>query len=322
MMAIQFDSERLHKQLGSFITAGADKPGDAVSDYFRYYGIDFENRMTGVSHQFGHFNSGKYDIVVHYFAHAESENKKPKGTCFLFHGYFDHAGLYGHLIEYCLQRDFNVVIYDLPGHGLSTGERGSISTFSDYLSVMTDCIKLLTPIAPQPWHAIAQSTGAAVLMDYELQQLPAFEKIVLLAPLLRAAEWRFIKLAHWVGQHFLERVPRRFGVNSNDAEFLQFLEHGDSMQARHVSVRWVEAMLRWENRFDYFEPSEKPILIVQGQRDTTVDWNYNIPQIRKKFPKAKYMPLQDAHHHLVNESAEIRTKLFAAMDLYLLAEGR
>lgn len=317
-MAIKFDLERLHQQMPVFSVQEPFVPGDAVCDYFAYYGLDFENKIPGVAHHFGHFSSGNYDIVVHYFVAANGADKNSQGTCFIFHGYFDHSGLYSHLIEYCLRRNLNVVIYDLPGHGLSTGERVSIPAFSDYLAVMKDCLRMFQNIAPEPWHAIGQSTGAGILMDYQLQELvPGFDKVILLAPLLRAAEWRFIKLAYWVGQKFLEKVPRRFAVNSNDKNFLHFLEYDDPLQTRYVAVRWVEAMLRWESRFDYFNACDKPILILQGQRDATVDWRYNVPVIRKKFPKAKYLPLQEAYHHLVNETPEIRAKLFAAMDLYL-----
>ncbi len=312
-MAIQFDSERLHQQIRKFSVVDTALPGDAEKNYFQFYGIDFENQIDGVKHFFGYFNSGKYDIVVHYF----SLEARARGTCFIFHGYFDHAGLFRHVIEYCLLRNLNVVIYDLPGHGLSTGERVSIPSFSDYLTVMKDCVKLFAGIAPQPWHAIGQSTGAAILMDYTLQELPpSFDKIVLMGPLVRAAEWRLVKLAYWVGSKFLEKVPRKFGVNSNDKQFLEFLEKADPLQARHIAVRWVDALLRWESRFDHLPESDKAILIIQGQRDTTVDWRYNIPTIRKKFPKAKYLPLQDAYHHLANEAPEIRAKIFAAMDMY------
>ncbi len=316
-MAIQFDSERLHQQIRPFTVTDAAPPGDAEKNYFQFYGIDFENQIPGVTHYFGHFNSGKYDVVAHYFSLDNKSERKSRGTCFIFHGYFDHAGLFRHVIEYCLHRELNVVIYDLPGHGLSTGERVSIPSFSDYLTVMKDCVKLFGDTAPQPWHAIAQSTGAAVLMDYTLQELPpSFSKIVLLGPLVRAAEWRLVKLAYWVGSKFLDKVPRKFGGNSNDKQFLEFVEKTDPLQTKYVSVRWVDALMRWESRFDYLPASEKNILVIQGQRDTTVDWKYNIPVIRRKFPKARYLPLQDAYHHLSNESSEIRTKIFAAIDMY------
>lgn len=313
MRAPAFDAERLHRQVPKFDVAAAPAAGDAVRDYFRFYGIDFEERIPGLVHHFGHFSSGKYEIVTHYFALPE-----PRGTCFVFHGYFDHVGLFRHVIEYCLRRRFNVVAYDLPGHGLSTGERGAIGAFTEYGAVLRDCLKLFGPIAPHPWHAIAQSTGAAIVMDHVLlEEAPGFDKVVLLGPLVRAAEWLWVKTAYWLGHKFLQRVTRRFGVNSNDKAFLDFIEHTDPLQDHHISVRWVDALLRWERRFDHLPTNDQSVLIIQGQRDTTVDWRHNIPTIRAKFTRAKYLPLQEAYHHLANESAPLREKIFAAIDLYL-----
>lgn len=321
MMALAFDAERLHQQIQKLTPGALREPGDtihhgdAIAAYFHFYGLDFEKQLPGVGHYFGHFPSGKYEIVCHYFTVS-----RPQSTCFIFHGYFDHAGLFKHVVDYCLRREFNVVIYDLPGHGLSTGERASIGSFIDYETALKDCFKLFTDIAPQPWHGIAQSTGAAVVMDYLLlQEAPTFDKVVLLAPLVRAAEWNWVKAAHWVGQHFLDSVPRKFGRNCTDPAFLHFLEHEDPLQERNVPIAWVDALIRWERRFDSLPVSERAPLILQGQRDMTVDWKYNISAIREKFPRAKYLPLQDAAHHLANEMPAIRAKIFAAMDLYFQA---
>ncbi len=313
-MDLQFDIERLQQQMQRLRIDESAQPGDAERHYFHYYGLDFERRMSGVAHHFGHFSSGKHEIVCHYFALT---TEQPRATCFLFHGYFDHAGLFSHLIGHCLLRGFNVVIYDLPGHGLSTGERASIGSFSEYETVLSDCLALFDGIAPKPWHALAQSTGCAVLMDYLLLQPPVFERAVLLAPLVRAAEWRWVKVAHWLSHRFVDSVPRRFGVNSGDRDFLQFVAHRDPLQPRQIPVRWVEAMLRWERRFEQLPNSEQQVLVVQGQKDNTVDWRHNIPLVREKFARAKYLPLQEAHHHLVNETLPIRAKIFAAIDLYL-----
>lgn len=50
---------------------------------------------------------------------------EPVGTAFVVHGYFDHLGLYRHLLERLLERHWRVVLWDLPGHGLSSGARAS-----------------------------------------------------------------------------------------------------------------------------------------------------------------------------------------------------
>jgi alpha-beta hydrolase superfamily lysophospholipase len=318
MMALKFDPERLHQQIARLTPDTLKAPavgieyGDAVQTYFLYYGLDFERFIAGVGHHFGHFTSGKYEIVCHYFT-----VQQPRGTCFIFHGYFDHVGLFRHAIEYCLRRDLNVVIYDLPGHGLSTGARATITSFIEYEQVLKDCLQLFLDIAPQPWHAIAQSTGCAVLMDYLLlQEAPGFDKVVLLAPLVRAAEWRWVKAIHFLGQYFVDAVDRKYVKSSSDEAFLKFIHDEDPLQSRQIPIAWVDALIRWERRFESLPQSDRAPLILQGQRDTTVDWKFNISAIREKFPRAKYLPLQDAAHHLVNELPAIRAKMFAAMDLY------
>jgi len=318
MKAIKFDTERLHQQVQRLTPEALRLPaadiqyGDAVQQYFLFYGLDFERFMSGVGHHFGHFTSGKYEIVCHYFT-----VRQPRGTCFVLHGYFDHAGLFRHIIEYCLRRDYNVVIYDLPGHGLSTGARANINSFIDYQTALKDCLKLFVDVAPQPWHCIAQSTGCAIIMDYLLlQEAPSFDKVVLLAPLVRAAEWNWVKAKHFVGQYFLETVERKFTKNSSDEAFLDFIEFDDPLQSKELPVAWVDALIRWARRFESLPESDRAVLILQGLRDTTVDWKFNISAIREKFPRAKYMPLRDAAHHLANELPEIRAKVFAAMDLY------
>src|SRR5690554_1622730 len=40
----------------------------------------------------------------------------PRGSVFVVHGYFDHLGLYRHLLELLLAQGWRVVLWDLPGH--------------------------------------------------------------------------------------------------------------------------------------------------------------------------------------------------------------
>ena len=193
----------------------------AERDYFRHYKINFEEHYPNVDHHFGHLPCGRFDIVAHYY-----ENKTAVETCFIVHGYYDHSGLYGHLIEYCLKRNFSVVIYDLPGHGLSTGEQASIANFSDYQAVLCDLLLFFKDKAPHPWHAIGQSTGGAILMDFLLSSGDdIFPKSVFLAPLVRPQSWALSKISHSLGKFFLKKIKRQFVVNSHDEEFLDFLEN-------------------------------------------------------------------------------------------------
>lgn len=290
---------------------------EAERDYFRHYKINFEESMEGVNHYFGHFHSGRFNIVTHYF-----ENKTALETCFIVHGYYDHAGLYRHLIEYCLKRNFSVVIYDLPGHGLSTGEPASIASFSEYQSVLSDLLALFSAVAPAPWHTIGQSTGAAIVMDFLLSgnclknNTAVFDKTVLLAPLVRPVAWQQAKWKHVIASLFVKSIKRKFIVNSHDPIFLDFLKNRDPLQTRVLPMQWVSALKKWQRYFLSLPASNFFPLVVQGKEDTTVDWPYNLSVVKTKFPHAKVFYMNEARHQLVNESEAFRTTMFAAIDLY------
>ena len=308
---INFDN--LHTQIPAFGAERDEANSDEARLYFEYYGIDFESRFDGLKHNFGHLPCDRFDIVLHHFELPQAE-----GTCFIVHGYFDHTGLYNHLIDYLLKRNQSVIIYDLPGHGLSTGERATIGSFAEYQTVLQHIVLHFKERAVQPWSAIGQSTGGAILMDFLLNDgAPFFRKAVLLAPLVRPRRWSLASAAHSLLKLLVTQTPRRFVANSNDRAFNNFLKHHDPLQHRYLPVQWVTALKQWIKYFTTLPPNPdvKP-LVVQGKQDTTVDWQWNIPLIEEKFDKPKVFYLQDACHHLVKEDNNNREKLFAALDLY------
>ena len=301
---------------------------EAEQDYFRFYGLNFEEKIPHISHHFGHLACGRFNIVSHYF-----ENSHASETCFIVHGYFDHSGLYQHIIDYCLKRNFSVVIFDLPGHGLSTGKQACIENFSDYQMVLKNILDFFRDVAPKPWHAIGQSTGGAILMDFLLTEntiapkntfdeaQAIFDKTILLAPLIRPANWRMTKIRHLFGQLFFKKLPRKFAINSHDQKFLAFLKNSDPLQSKYLSVAWVGALIKWVSYFHQLLPTQLlpaqfAPLIIQGRNDQTVDWPYNITVIKKKFPEAAVFYVNEAGHQLVNETESFRQSIFSAMDIY------
>lgn len=279
-------------------------------EHFQYYGIDFEDKLPGVSHYLGTLCSEPYQLATHYYSVTDAV-----GSCFLLHGYLDHTGLYKHLIEYCLRRKLSVIIFDLPGHGLSTGEPASIDSFDQYQQAFSVVMDYFIPLAPGPYHLIGQSTGGAIVMDYLLNHSsPVFKEIALIAPLLRPYHWPLYSKLYRPLSYLFDSLPRKFKKNSSDVEFQHFLQYGDSLQSPRLSLNWIGALKQWEKQFHRWSSCDYAPLIIQGKQDETVDWRYNIPHISKKFPQAKVCYLDEAGHHLVNEAKEIRQAMFAAMD--------
>lgn len=309
-----FDPGLVRAQMQPLAFGGLSVAGAAEHDYFAYYGIDFAHRMRGVTHHFGVLPAAGFEIACHFYELAGA-----RGTCVLLHGYFDHAGLFGHLIGHCLERGYSVLIWDLPGHGLSNGPRASIRDFEVYTDVLAAVLDHHRERLPAPLHAIGQSTGGAVLMSWAFRKCRSaaecpFARIALLAPLVRPARWRSVNLIYTVLRPLRDGVERKFMANSGDAEFLSFVR-GDPLQSRRLPVQWVGAMRQWIREFSEHPVTDFAPLIVQGDADETVDWRWNLPMIRQKFPRAEVRMLPGARHHLVNEVQELRQEVFAALGL-------
>lgn len=285
-------------------------PSDARS-YFRYYGLDFSQAYPGVRHRLGTIESGDHHLALQTW-----EQPGAKATLYLVHGYFDHVGLYSHLVRYGLSRGCHVVAFDLPGHGLSTGPRAEISDFAEYRHAITDVLSA-TSMLPGPRHVIAQSTGGAALMDFlQLAESDAFHAAVLLAPLVWPHGWRRVHLTYRLLHRFVDAVPRRFAENSQDPEFLAFLR-ADPLQHDQIPACWIGALARWLKAFLVRPPVNVPVLILQGDNDGTVDWQRNLPVLRTHFPNARIEMLPTGMHHLVNESPAVREDMLAHVSQYL-----
>ena len=130
-----------------------------------HYGIDFGAEFEGLSHSLGVIDSGSEKLCIHSWYRPDA-----RGNLLLVHGYLDHVGLFRHLVRYGLERGYNVVAFDLPGHGLSTGDRAAIDDFRDY-SVAVSRVRKLMDDWPGHWHVIAQSTGGAAMLGHQRRHL-------------------------------------------------------------------------------------------------------------------------------------------------------
>tara|TARA_B110000858_G_scaffold17319_1_gene17484 strand:- start:19930 stop:20925 length:996 start_codon:yes stop_codon:yes gene_type:complete len=290
--------------------------------YMRYYGLNFselEPDLRDTRSSIGTFTSGAYELVCQHFLPAVSP---PRKTAFLLHGYFDHAGLYRHLINHLLRQGIAVVIFDLPGHGLSSGATASIGSFEEYSEALVECLNLAkVQQVAAPWIAIGQSTGGAIFMDALLEQKIqddfSFQEFILLGPLLRPKHWSWSKILFSLSRLLLASTPRKFGKNSHDVEFLKFIKSKDELQSRVLPRDWVQAMIDYIRRFEAADCNDQPLQLIQGKDDGTVEWETNIPKILAKFPSSKVNWIDEAEHHLVNESIQYREQVFAIIDRIL-----
>lgn len=314
-----FTPDQLRRCLPAFAFATSMPAAGLLQQYRRYYGLDFENRIAGLQVTLGQVHVAGFDIAVQSF-----RPQHPRASVFVVHGYYDHVGIFDHLIESLLQQNYAVLAFDLPGHGLSSGPRATIFNFHQYQPVLGRIIQLAQGQLPAPWHFAAQSTGAAIVCEYLLNfsATPTrnpFTSAVLLAPLVRPVNWRFNSRVHTLVSPFSDFIDRKFTANSNDVDFLQFSRGADPLQPRQLSTRWVGALKQWIPFLERHEAIDFPLLIIQGEQDETVDWRHNTQLLQTKFDPAELYLIPEMRHQVVNESEAIRARVFARMQQFFTA---
>lgn len=298
-----------------------------VQTYLDFYGINFAKHRQHLQHGFGALVASDYRIATHYWLPTDPANP-PKGTLVLVHGYYDHVGVFDKAIDFGLQQGLAVLAFDLPGHGLSSGEQATIDSFDQYTDVLETMLQSARYLLPAPYYALGQSTGGSVLLNHLWrygQQVGAvpFSRIALCAPLVLPLAWGKGRWQYALMRYFVKQRPRGKSNSSHDLAFNRFIDEQDCLQSRYLSVRWVGAMKRWDKQFRRFSPlaqplrsSQKPLLVVQGDEDMTVDWRYNLQQIRRALPDTQVVMIPGARHQLVNEEQVIREQVFTAISRY------
>lgn len=307
----------------SFSAQGSDSgwlQSKLVQTYLDEYGINFAKEFPQLVHGFGSIDAAGFNIAAHYWSPQNAS-----GTLVVVHGYYDHVGVFDHPIRFALQHNLAVIAFDLPGHGLSSGEPAAIDSFDQYADVLAEVLQQSSGFLQKPVYALGQSTGCAVLMNYlwryaaTRNALEQIAKIAFCSPLVLPRGWRGLQMGSMVYavlRHFLRQIPRTFSQSSHDQEFNRFLKEQDPLQARTLPLSWVGAMKTWHQTLLKLPSIQNNCLIVQGTADMTVEWQYNLPLLQQKLSQAKMIYVKDAGHQLVNESPEYRDQVFAAIENY------
>ncbi|WP_028782489.1 alpha/beta hydrolase [Thalassobacillus devorans] len=281
-----------------------------IAAYLNYY----ELYISDGAFHFGKIETNGTKTMVQMFAPNQS-----KGTIFLLHGYLDHVGHLNHVIQFLNKHGYTVISYDLEGHGLSEGKTASVQRFSDYVHSLEKLMDLTKKEMQGPYYVIGHSTGGAIAIDYVLKHHDhVFDKVILAAPLVHSSHWYGTVLGYYIASMipFLDKVKRNFRVNSSNTQYLKARKL-DPLQTSVIPLDWVGAMLHWNKLLDQYPPSNTPTFVIQGNKDNTVAWPYNLKFIENKFTNSKMVQIDNSRHALFNESKEIRELVFSFIKKFI-----
>lgn len=285
--------QRLREELPPVGTAG-DSPAEMNRDFLRQY-MDLSEEQTVLSRR---FSSLGHNQAVHIFpaptpaptpppapAPSESHRQIPTaGTVFVVHGYLAHVTKMAPYVHTFLERGYTVVTPELPGHGLAGGAPAAIREFHQYGTFLADLLqeaRLHEELFPQPWHIVGHSTGASAIWEHLRLYGDPFHAVVFVAPLVRSKFYRPTQVLRFLSRWLVDTVPTR-------------VHH--PLLPHCMPLSWFDAQVRWNRVLAEQEPIDRPVLIVQGNRDTVVAWRVNRRILQDAFPHSSYSVVRGADH--------------------------
>lgn len=242
----------------------------------------------------------------------------PRGTVLLVHGYMDHSGLLSDAARHLGERGWAVAAPDLPGHGLSGGDRGSIASFSRYGQALKAVLDTLEGRgAPRPWVAIGHSTGGSALLSLVSSGESRIARVALVAPLVRMNSAGWVRAGFPLVSLAVDHIDRATKRRSTHDSVWHARMASDPLELRRIPLDWVRAALAWEARADSIQPGRTLWLLVQGDGDAVVDGPAGRAVLERRIPDLRVVVVPGGRHHLLNEAPPWRAPAWSAIDGFL-----
>ena len=237
------------------------------------------------------------------------EVEDARGEAVIVHGFGEHSGRYGPLIEHLAANRYSVVSYDQRGHGKSGGLPGHIERFSDYEEDLDRSISLAGSHGDtRRIFIIGHSMGGLVALRYLAIKGIKLGGAVVSAPLIGLAvpaPAHKVMIAR-VGARVAPRLRLDNEINpddlSRDPEVCRAYAE-DPLVNRLVSARWfAEATRAMQQVKAWANDIKLPVLVMHGSDDRIAGVEETKQLFERLGSKDKELVIYPGfYHELFNE---------------------
>ena len=284
-----------------------DTSSEALAAYRAAYGIQIPADCV---HRAGLCDIGSWRIAVQRFTPP-----RPRARVLLIHGYLDHAAVWRYVVRRCWRKTAS--LSSVTSWARCPRQRAAIEDFVEYRRVIRGCWSSADECEPPlPLSAVATARARGVLADSSWRPVapPSELAHVSCCALCRSAHWELGQWGAKVAGRFVDSLPRRYVDNSSLSGYAEWVRR-DPLQYDQLPLCWPLAMGRWYDDLHQRDPAPASLrpLLIQGDADSVVDWEYNLPFFMGKFPGLETRMVSGAKHQLMNEQDALRADVIAAL---------
>ena len=228
------------------------------------------------------------------------------------HGYGDHSGRFVEFMRFMAERGIACHAIDLQGQGKSSGRRGYVVRWDDYLHNLSQLLTSLGPKEMPPLFVLGHSHGGLVVASGIVRGLPCISQLagcVLTSPFFKCAfpipRWKIVAaravrpLAPWMP--FASNVPNEW--LSSDPQMVEQTSR-DPLCVRAATPSWYVGHLEAQRyAMQHAGEFKLPLLMLAAGADPIAD-----PAAEKQFFDAcgssdkQFKLYESCRHELLRET--------------------
>lgn len=235
----------------------------------------------------------------------------------IVHGLGEHIGRYRQVFADFAHRGYSCYGYDQRGFGQSPGERGHVTTFSQYVDDLEVFINWVSAETQGlPLYLFGHSMGSIVTLSYAINHQSRIDGLLIFSCPLRQAQWLGRNLSPLLGQlsMFFPRFRLSNRLNpedlTNDPAVIYAFNH-DCLVEKMVTLNWLN---EFNHACHYLRANAErikiPAFLVHGACDRIADVVGAVCLFQHLGSVGKMLLLYDGlKHELLNHAESDRLEV-------------
>ena len=250
---------------------------------------------------------------VKFHLQAWEPDAKSKAVVVLLHGLGEHIARYSVVSEALVKAGFDVMGFDLRGHGRSGGRRGHTPNYEALLDDIDILLNRVTDRYPRrPVFLYGHSLGGTLAINYVLRRSPRIQGVIATAPWLRAVaeapplKAMLARMLELILPTYTESWAQEPAALSRDPAVASAFER-DPLVHNLITARMYRACTQeglWA--LEHAAEFPLPLLLMHGTEDRLTSWEASQEFAHRLGKRVTWWLWDGWYHELHNEPQRAR----------------
>ena len=237
-----------------------------------------------------------------------------KANILFLHGYCEHSGMYIQIAKYFTSNNFNFYMIDLPGHGRSSGKRGIISDFNEYVDITFEYIKLIKKsdifcCEQLPLYCFGFSLGGLIIskLSSSKDSSQFIDGVVCINPTFQINSF-WVYFFYYIIIIFISIFPifpfSLIDENIFNDKHQAKIYFDDTYRVKEIDIYTTMKIIQ-EGKKEISFREYSPMLLIQSEKDKLIHPKGSIKKSKHfRLPQSKFHLIKNQNHMLLHEDQE------------------